>query len=164
MHAFAGFGKIILFCDARYCAPKRERWSLVKKDYIRPLMHCVMNTGKLSGKELCRIDDEELAAYLKENGFKDKSRVYRVNPGYMLRSLIGEHVLVPVGESAVSANHIVSLSETAAFIFKQYGEPKTIGDVLLAAREEYECDEQTEQHIKEITGAFLENDLIREEK
>ena len=135
----------------------------MKKAYIKPLMHCVMNPGSLTGEELCRLSDAEFAAYMKENRFKEKARVYRANPGYMLRSIAGEHVLIPVGESGMTENRIVALSETAAFIFRQYSEPKSVGDVLLAAQEEYECDAQTGLEIEEYTRKFLENDLIREE-
>ena len=98
-----------------------------------------------------------------ENGFEEKVQVYRANPEYMLRSIAGEHVLVCVGENSRNGNRIVSLNETAAFIFRQYSEPKSVGDVLLAAQEEYECDAQTGLEIEEYTRKFLENDLIREE-
>ena len=81
----------------------------------------------------------------------------------MLRKIGDDYIVVFTGSGAAAMNRIVRLNDTAAFIFTQYGEPKTPEAVLSAVEDEYEADARMAQDIEEYTRKFLENDLIREE-
>ena len=107
-------------------------------------------------------DDEPLADPV-ANSLSEMMKRYKVNPGYVLREIGGEYILIPVGEHGAAGNRIISLNETAAFIFSQYARPKTAQEVLHAVKDVYEDNPLMEQHIREYTSKFLENGLIREE-
>lgn len=93
----------------------------------------------------------------------DQLKVYKANPDCLLRKIGDDYIVVFTGNGANAMNQIVRLNDTAAFIFTQYGEPKTSDDVLRAVEAEYEADARMAQDVIEYTRKFLENDLIREE-
>ena len=69
----------------------------------------------------------------------------KVVEGFKLRSLLGENIIVAEGFSQVNFNKMISLNETAAYLWKavsampQFSEDD-LKDLLL---EEYEVDEAT---------------------
>lgn len=89
--------------------------------------------------------------------------MYKANPDCLLRKIGDDYIVVFTGSGAAAMNRIVRLNDTAAFIFRQYGEPKTLETVCRAVEAEYEADARMAQDIEEYTRKFLENDLIREE-
>ena len=48
---------------------------------------------------------------------------YQNNPNYILREIENECVLVPVDESCIVTNGIISLNDTSAFLWKCFQTP-----------------------------------------
>ena len=113
-------------------------WSFIKKDYDKPVVHFAPHIGELANDEIVLLTDDRLQEYLAENGFQNVTRLFRTNDEYMLRDIAGESVLIPIGESAVFGNSILSLNETCRFLWEQFKQPRTIYDVYVAAKEEYQ--------------------------
>ena len=61
---------------------------------------------------------------------------YRANGNYVYRKIAGEGVLIPSGD--LPGNVMVTLSETCAFLWEQLQEPRTVGDLIAAARAAYD--------------------------
>lgn len=88
---------------------------------------------------------------------------YRANPDFLMRTIAGETLLMPTG-SALSGM-MLPLSETAAFLWQLLQEPKSIEDVILAAKEEYADEEGIlESSIREFIETHVKSGLILEEK
>lgn len=89
---------------------------------------------------------------------------YRVNPDFVLREIAGEYILVPVGDAAEAANRIIALNETCGFLWQQFRTPRTVPEVLAAARQAYsDSTGQMEQHIRDCVAQFVSINLIEED-
>ena len=119
------------------------------KKYESPAFHWVGPVGPLDHEQLSRLSDEELETYLREHSFEKKKALYRANSSYILREIAGEHVLVPTGD--LPGNVMITLNHTCAFLWKLMQEPKTVGDLIVAAKEIYDDPhEEMEKHIREF--------------
>lgn len=68
----------------------------------------------------------------------------KVKPGFKLRSICGEFIIVGEGLAQVNFNKMISLNESAAYLWKEVCEKesfsvKDLSDLLLA---EYEVEEE----------------------
>ena len=68
----------------------------------------------------------------------------RIKEGFVLRTICGQHVISGEGSANVNFSQLVSLNESAAFLFRNVvGKdftPETMADLLT---EEYEVDRET---------------------
>lgn len=88
---------------------------------------------------------------------------YQNSPNYILREIADECVLVPIDEGCVISNGIISLNDTSAFLWKSFQEPKTIEEVIEAAKAEYEDPNgEMEMHIRGYVNQYLELKLMVE--
>lgn len=73
---------------------------------------------------------------------------YLPHPGFILREIAGEALLVPVGEQTQTLNGFVTLTSTGAFIWKQLNGTRTAQEVaaLLAA----ECNTAMEKILPDV--------------
>ena len=72
------------------------------KDYKKPEFHFIRNPDELSGNELAKLSDDALSKYLNSDGYQREKKKYRIKPGYILREIAGEYVIVPVGAESKS--------------------------------------------------------------
>ena len=88
---------------------------------------------------------------------------YQNNPNYILREIEDECVLVPVDESCIITNGIISLNDTSAFLWKQFQTPKTVAEVIEAAKAEYaDPNNELEIHIKGYVNQYVQLKLMEE--
>ena len=78
----------------------------------------------------------------------------KIKEGFVLRTICGQHVVSGEGSANVNFSKLVSLNESAAYLFKKVGNeeftPDTLADLLL---EEYEVDRETALKDAEILCA-----------
>lgn len=135
----------------------------IKRFYKKPSFHAVPHIGNLSNQELATLSDEDLAKYLKENGYSEKSKLYISNEDYLLREIAGEFVLVPVGGGAEQLNGMLGLNETFQFIWNQFQKPHTIYDVVLAAKAQFSDSKETiEKDINDYVKECLQYGFLKE--
>ncbi len=67
----------------------------------------------------------------------------KIKEGFLLRRIADVHVVVPVGGGSVNFNGIITLNETAAFLFGQLQEEKTRETLLNQLLAEYDVDSDT---------------------
>ena len=63
--------------------------------------------------------------------------------GFKIVTIVDEHLVVPVGETAITFKGVVALSEAAYFLLNTLQEPKSKDDLLNSLIEEFEIDEET---------------------
>ncbi len=67
----------------------------------------------------------------------------KIKDGYMVREVAGSQIVVPVGERTVDFNGIITLNETAAFLWEKLAASAEKADLLAAMLAEYDVDEAT---------------------
>ena len=83
--------------------------------------------------------------------------------GFVLRQVCGENVIVGEGLGAIDFGKLLSLNETAAWLWQK---AKELGDFTVeqladALCEEYEVDAETARHdVAQITAAWKESGVI----
>lgn len=72
------------------------------------------------------------------------------NQQFILREIAGKVVLVPFGQKALDMNGIVTLNETAKFLWEKCEEDCVAADLEAALMEEYKIDKETAANAVEI--------------
>lgn len=68
---------------------------------------------------------------------------YIANSDYVLREIAGEFMLIPTGNLSMTTNGVVTISESAAFLWKKMDEGKTLFQLSELVLEEYDVDRET---------------------
>lgn len=64
---------------------------------------------------------------------------------FAVRCVVGEHLLIPMGEGALAFSGMIATSETGAFLAQQLQQDITRAQLLDALLNEYDVDEATAQ-------------------
>jgi len=86
----------------------------------------------------------------------------KVKDGFMLREVAGQWIVVPLGDNVVDINGIITLSASAALLWKELENgvenPDALADALL---KEYDIDRETAlADSKEFIGKLKDKDMI----
>ena len=135
----------------------------MKQPYQAPAFHLLPGVPGMTGEELAALSDEALEKVLRDNGFDKNKKRYRAHPDFLLREVAGEALLMPTGTAM--SGMMLSLSETAAFLWRLLETPKTVQDLVFAARAEYADDSDAiESGIREFITVHIQSGLILEEE
>lgn len=124
--------------------------------YINTEYHFVRNSGGLSGKELAKLSDDELAEYLRQDSILQGKKKYRINPDFILREIAGEYTIIPIGGDNVFSNAVMAPNGTAVFLWEAFQQPSTIQDVVVEAMQKYDV---TEEQIYKSISNFVKQSL-----
>lgn len=124
--------------------------------YVNTEYHFVRNSGGLSGKELAKLSDDELAEYLRQDSILQEKKKYRINPDFILREIAGEYTIIPTGGNNVFSNAVMAPNETAVFLWEAFQQPSTIQDVVVEAMQKYDA---TEEQIYKSISNFVKQSL-----
>lgn len=124
--------------------------------YVNTEYHFVRNSGGLSGKELAKLSDDELAEYLRQDSILQEKKKYRINPDFILREIAGEYTIIPIGGNNVFSNAVMAPNETAVFLWEAFQQPSTIQDVVVEAMQKYDA---TEEQIYNSISNFVKQSL-----
>lgn len=76
----------------------------------------------------------------------------KANDQFILRTIAGDHLLIPVGENAISVKGMIVLSESGALIYEKLKDGCSKEDLISKLTTEYEVSE--EEALRD-TEAFL---------
>ena len=124
--------------------------------YVNTEYHFVRNSGGLSGKELAKLSDDELAEYLRQDSILQEKKKYRINPDFILREIAGEYTIIPTGGNNVFSNAVMAPNETAVFLWEAFQQLSTIQDVVVEAMQKYDA---TEEQIYNSISNFVKQSL-----
>ncbi len=80
---------------------------------------------------------------------------------FMLREIVGETILIPVGESNNHFNGIITINELGKFIWENLESSENESILLDKILNEYEVDEKTaKEDLDEFLGKLREADII----
>lgn len=87
----------------------------------------------------------------------------KIKDGFMLREIVDNWVVVPLGERVVEFNGIMTLSETGAFLWKGIEEGKDTNELVDSMTAEYEVDKETAlADTLEFISAIEKNGLLEQ--
>lgn len=82
----------------------------------------------------------------------------KIKKGFVVRSVGGENIVVPVGEMSKNFHGMINLNETGAFLWSFFSEEHTVEEGVAALLEEYEVDEAVaEADVKRFAEVLLKN-------
>ena len=135
----------------------------MQQPYQTPAFHLLPGVPGMTGEALAALSDEALEKVLRDNGFDKNKKRYRAHPDFLLREVAGEALLMPTGTAM--SGMMLSLSETAAFLWRLLETPKTVQDLVFAARAEYADDSDAiRSGIREFITVHIQSGLILEEE
>ena len=85
----------------------------------------------------------------------------KVEKEFVLREIAGDNILVPVGETALDFNGLITLNEVGAFLWNKLQNDITIDGLVQEVLNEYEVDEDTaRKDILEFLDYLKKADII----
>uniref|UniRef100_UPI0040281C1E PqqD family protein n=1 Tax=Segatella hominis TaxID=2518605 RepID=UPI0040281C1E len=86
----------------------------------------------------------------------------RAKPGFNLRVVCGENIIVAEGEENIDFSNIISMNESSAYLWQNIqGKEFTHEDLVGLLTQEYEVDEATAlKDVKALTELWLQAGII----
>lgn len=86
----------------------------------------------------------------------------KAKPGFNLRVVCGENIIVAEGEENIDFSNIISMNESSAYLWQNIqGKEFTHGDLVGLLTQEYEVDEATAmKDVKALTELWLQAGII----
>ncbi len=112
----------------------------MKQVFSRPVSHIVPLAEGIDVRTLAELPEQELAQVWHACRQAEDSRVFQVNPDIIPREIGDEWMLIPTGTFAQHFNGMISQNEFSHFIWNQFTEPRSIGEVMKAVHAEFEED------------------------
>ena len=83
----------------------------------------------------------------------------KIKEGYMLRTVAGQHIVVPVGQAAQTFNGMITLNDSGAFLWQAMLQETNRKELIAKLLQEYDVDSM-------LAGAGVDSFLykIREAK
>ena len=88
----------------------------------------------------------------------------KAKSGFVLRDVVGEKILMPVGENITKFRGTVLLNTVSAFVWEKLQEPLSKEVLLQAILDKFEIDEATASHdLDRLLDKFAELGILEEE-
>ena len=86
----------------------------------------------------------------------------KAKPGFNLRVVCGENIIVAEGEENIDFSNIISMNESSAYLWQNIqGKEFTHEDLVGLLTQEYEVDESTAmKDVKALTELWLQAGII----
>ena len=75
----------------------------------------------------------------------------KINGTYVLRKVAGDNIIIPVGETALKYNGMLTVTETGADIWEAMVNEKSVEEIIQMILEKYEVEKETaEKDVREF--------------
>lgn len=90
----------------------------------------------------------------------EKEKNIKIKPGFVLRKIANADIIVPIGSNIANFNGLITLNETAAFLFRLISQGSNISKLMEALINEYQIEPEVakndlEQFISELKTADM---------
>lgn len=84
-----------------------------------------------------------------------------IKEGFILRRVAGQDVVIPMGNNIADFNGIITLNETAAFLWKNLQQDITKEELLNCLLQEYEIDrEKAAEDLDKLLSVLEERKIL----
>ena len=88
----------------------------------------------------------------------------KITKEFVLRDIAGEHILIPIGATALELNGLITVNEVGVTIWKLLQNEVTFDEIIAAVLEEYEVEEETARaDVREFLDTLIENRILAPE-
>lgn len=85
----------------------------------------------------------------------------KIKDGFVLKSLAGSNLVVPLGTQVVDFGAIIKLTETGAFLWSQLESEKNVDELVLSMTNEYDvAEDKARKDIEAFVMKLKEADLL----
>ena len=92
---------------------------------------------------------------------REKQPSYQASDQFVVRTVAGETLLIPVGAATRNFNGMILLNETGAFLWETLHSPRSESELVQTLLETFETDPETAlSDIRDFLHKGLENQLI----
>ena len=86
----------------------------------------------------------------------------KIKEGFILRSICGEYIVVGEGLAQVNFNKMLSLNESAAYLWKEVtGKEFSLDDLVQLLLDQYEVTpEQARQDVEKLTATWIQEGVV----
>jgi len=86
-------------------------------------------------------DAKNIRSGLERHDLKEEGSDLKAKNGFVLRNVMGDHILMPAGDNVGQFKGAVVLNDVAAFVWEKLRDPVSRDDLLLAICAKYDVDE-----------------------
>ena len=85
----------------------------------------------------------------------------KINKEFILREIAGEYILVPIGDTPLSFNGLITVNDVGAFIWNNIGKSSSEEEILNLILDEYDIDKgSAKKDLGEFLGKLREAEII----
>lgn len=85
----------------------------------------------------------------------------KINKEFILREIAGEYILVPIGDTPLSFNGLITVNDVGAFIWNNIEKSSSEEELLNLILDEYEVDKgSAKEDLDEFLGKLRESEII----
>ena len=111
----------------------------MKRVFNKPVWYFIPAEG-VDPSMLATLTDEELKAVLQRAKEQEDTKLYQINPNFILTQVADEWLVVPTGEMAQQFNGMMSLNASSYYVWELFQQPNSIAKVLQALKDRYVGD------------------------
>lgn len=85
----------------------------------------------------------------------------KINKEFILREIAGEYILVPIGDTPLSFNGLITVNDVGVFIWNNIEKSSSEEELLNLILDEYEVDKASaKEDLDEFLGKLRESEII----
>ena len=85
----------------------------------------------------------------------------KINKEFILREIAGEYILVPIGDTPLSFNGLITVNDVGAFIWNNIEKTSSEEELLKLILDEYDVDKDSaKEDLAEFLGKLREAEII----
>ena len=87
----------------------------------------------------------------------------KIKSGYVLREIVGEYFIIPIGAESIDNNRMITVNETGKTIWETLQKDRSVDELMKIMLDTYEVDEQilradVDEFLAKIRGAGILED------
>ncbi len=87
----------------------------------------------------------------------------KIKDGFVIRKVMGSHVVIALGEASRDFHGMIKLNDTAAEIWGYISEGKNIDEIVVSMLEKYEIgEEKLREDVEKVISTLSEQGFIEE--
>jgi hypothetical protein len=85
----------------------------------------------------------------------------KIKEGYVLREVVGQHIVVPTGEAALNFNGVINLNTTGKFLWEKLQEERSFAELVQEVVDKYEVERETAaRDVEEFINILKTRDIL----
>lgn len=85
----------------------------------------------------------------------------KIENRFILRQIMNDYVIVPVGKTVLDFNGVITINETGAFLWEKMQEEFSISSLVEAVLNEYDIDrQQAQKDVEDFIEVLKDNNIL----